>query len=184
MTDQNQKPENQPAFPDEELKKLKQQKDWAYSERNKLVALVSTKFPASLERHPEEDKDWEDDWRWIVFIQLPTGQVSWHIHDSELPLFGHLQREEGVFWDGHTNDEKWNRVREFIKNDHAPTVTISLNEYRMQKRRLWDFFAAHALNGLLSNSAYDLATCETEKAEEAGSLADAMLAERAKRGIK
>jgi hypothetical protein len=94
-------------------------KDLAYSERNKLVSLLSKLFPASLERHPEEDKTWEDDWRWIVFIQLPTGQVSWHIHDSELPLFDHLPREQGVKWDGHTNDEKWDRVSKFIAKDEC-----------------------------------------------------------------
>ena len=94
----------------EEIEALKKQKDLAYSERNKLVALLSKLFPASLERHPEEDKDWEDDWRWVVYIQLPTGQVSWHIHDSELPLFDHLPAHQGVKWDGHDNSLKWLRT--------------------------------------------------------------------------
>lgn len=94
----------------QEIETLKKQKDLAYSERNKLVALLSKLFPASLERHPDEDKDWEDDWRWIVFIQLPTGQVSWHIHDSELPLFDHLPANQGVKWDGHDNNLKWIRA--------------------------------------------------------------------------
>lgn len=89
---------------------LKTSKDLAYSERDKLVALLSKLFPASLERHPEEDKDWENDWRWIVFINLPTGQVSWHIHDSEISMFNHLKRKLGVKWDGHTTEEKWKRV--------------------------------------------------------------------------
>jgi hypothetical protein len=95
-------------------------KNHAYHERNMLVAALSRLFPASLERHPEEDLNWEDDWRWIVFIKLPCGTegatdvfkvASWHIHDSELPLFDHLDREYGKFtWDGHTTEEKYERL--------------------------------------------------------------------------
>ena len=92
------------------LQDAKGAKDGAYAERNKLVAALSKLFPASLERHPEEDTTWEDDWRWIVFIDLPTGQASWHLHDSELPQFSHLTRGAGRKWDGHTNAEKYDRL--------------------------------------------------------------------------
>lgn len=89
---------------------LRTQKDGAYSERDRLVSALSKLFPASLERHQPEDDDWEDDWRWIVFIELPAGQASWHIHDSELPLFGHLKRNQGRLWDGHSTNEKYRRL--------------------------------------------------------------------------
>ena len=89
---------------------LKLQKDDAYAERDKLVTALANLFPASLERHPEEDRNWEDDWRWIVFIELPTGQATWHIHDSELPMFDHLQRNAGLKWDGHTTEQKYDRL--------------------------------------------------------------------------
>ena len=94
----------------EKIAALEAAKNGAYSERNKLVAAMSKLFPASLERHPSDDKSWEDDWRWIVFIDLPSGQASWHLHDSELPQFAHLKREVGRKWDGHTNDEKYERL--------------------------------------------------------------------------
>lgn len=105
-------------------------KDGAYSERNALVAALSRVFPGVLSRHPDEDESWEDDWRWIVFIDIPviryltfgdqrngpgphyvieSKQASWHIHDSELPLFSHLPREQRV-WDGHTTEEKYARL--------------------------------------------------------------------------
>ncbi len=86
-------------------------RDAAYTERNRLVAHLSRIYPACLERHPEEE-EWDDDWRWIVFIDSPEGQLSWHIHDSELGLFGHLlQRGSGnVKWDGHTTGEKYDRL--------------------------------------------------------------------------
>ncbi len=86
------------------------EKDGAYRERNALVAALSKLFPAWLERHPHEDTEWEDDWRWIVFISLPTGQVSWHIHDSELSSFRHLWARREGSWDGHTTEEKYRRL--------------------------------------------------------------------------
>lgn len=85
-----------------------QAKDGAYSERNALVCLLSKVFPSVLGRHPM-DEEWEDDWRNIVFINLPTGQASWHIHDSELSNFRHLYMST-TKWDGHTTEEKYKRV--------------------------------------------------------------------------
>lgn len=93
----------------QQVQALERQKNDAYHERDKLVAALSKMFPASLERHPAEE-EWEDDWRWIVFVELPTGQATWHIHDSELPMFKHLLRETGLRWDGHTTDEKYQRL--------------------------------------------------------------------------
>lgn len=91
-----------------EVRRLTKVKDGAYAERNLLVAALSKIFPASLERH--EGVDWEDDWRWVLFVDLPAGQASWHIHDSELPNFAHLPRNAGRRWDGHTNEEKYRRL--------------------------------------------------------------------------
>lgn len=96
---------------------LEEWKNRAYSERDKLVAALSKLFPASLELHPENEA-WEDDWRWIVFIDLPTGQATWHIHDSELPMFDHLPRLAGRKWDGHTTEEKYQRLADLqVKDD-------------------------------------------------------------------
>lgn len=134
---------------------LKREKDNAYWERNQLVAALSKMFPSHLAKHPEEDKDWEEDWRTIVVVYLnadddvnknfrvsertvtkimgsPYYQLTWHIHDSEIPLFDHLTyqtilNDEQVniqnqvtsydwqntkfIWDGHTTEEKYRRLR-------------------------------------------------------------------------
>ncbi|MBW7995325.1 MAG: hypothetical protein FVQ81_01890 [Candidatus Glassbacteria bacterium] len=87
-------------------------KNSAYSERNKLVAALSKFLPSYLGKHPDSDLDWEDDWRWIVFINAPNGQLSWHIHDSELQLFNHLDTDNNAVWDGHTTEEKYIRLAE------------------------------------------------------------------------
>ena len=94
------------------LADLENAKNAAYAERNKLVALLSKLFPSCFGRHEEEDMTWEDDWRWIVYITLPTGQCSWHIHDSDLPMFSHLKQGD-VKWDGHTTEEKYKRIADF-----------------------------------------------------------------------
>lgn len=85
-------------------------KDGAYRERDRLVAALSKLFPSYLARHPA-DEPWEEDWRWIVYVDLPTGQASWHIHDSELDWFSHLRRQaHEVAWDGHTTEQKYARL--------------------------------------------------------------------------
>lgn len=86
-------------------------KDLAYWERNQLVLYLTKLFPSWLERHPNEDVNWEHDWRNIVFIQFPEGLFSWHIHDFEFDYFNHLSFKEGNSWDGCTSEQKYNRLR-------------------------------------------------------------------------
>ena len=99
-------------------------KDNAYYERNQLVEALSKIYPAWLGWHRE--KDWEDDWRNIVYIKIPTRepclkqvqggyeanfkrQLSWHIHEDDLKYFSHLK--DGLEkWDGHTTEEKYRRL--------------------------------------------------------------------------
>lgn len=149
-----------------EIETLKKQKDGAYFERNQLVSALSKLFPAHLAKHPEEDKEWDYDWRTIVVIKLPVSmckdeaerhyevrhtdhergqrliagsneiglgrkldpaeepiekgyyQLSWHIHDSEIPLFDHLTYQ-AFEWDGHLNEDKYRRLRLLDKQKQA-----------------------------------------------------------------
>lgn len=80
--------------------------DAVYQERDQLVAALSKIYPAHLSWHEGE---WEDGWRNIVCIHGPTGQLTWHIHDDEVPLFAHLTAEPG-HWDGHSTEEKYQRL--------------------------------------------------------------------------
>jgi len=94
--------------------------DNSCAERDKLVALVARMalelgFFAGIGKHEDKPGEvWEDDWRNIIFIDLPTGQVSWHIHDSELPMFDFLP-EYKKKWDGHDTEEKYRRVVEMLQ---------------------------------------------------------------------
>lgn len=100
-------------------------KDRAYWERNQLVSALSKIYPSWMELHPIEDKDWDKEWRHIIFIEIPSlndrpqdwkglykinQQLSWHIHDDDVCYFKHLKIKPGNSWDGHTTDEKYWRL--------------------------------------------------------------------------
>lgn len=95
-----------------QVTELRQLLNVVYAERNALVCALSKIFPASVERHEvkEGEEPWDPAWMWVVVIDLPTGQASWHIHEKELEGFEHLAREVGRKWDGHTTVEKYNRL--------------------------------------------------------------------------
>lgn len=77
-----------------------------YAERNRLVAALSKLYPA----HLAKDVDQEPEWSNVVCVHLPTGQVTWHVPESELPRwFSHLSMEMGHY-DGHTTEEKYERL--------------------------------------------------------------------------
>lgn len=78
-----------------------------YDERNAAVVLcVGYAMRAGYEagfRIDEEEAAWP-----VAFIELPTGQVSWHL--PEFPLE----------WDGHQREEKYRRVKEFVLDVRYP----------------------------------------------------------------
>lgn len=102
-----------------EVERLRAQKDGAYYERNRCVAALARMalalgWKAGVGQHPAEDTAWEDDWRTIIFIDLPTGQASWHFHDSERHLLAGLPAYGGR-WDGHNTEEKYDRLHEVLR---------------------------------------------------------------------
>ncbi len=86
--------------------------DAAYHERNQLVALLSRMFPSGIKKTVIEG--WDPEWHNCVYIDLPTGQASWHYHDREMNLFEHLPPYEGE-WDGHSTEEKYERIATLVK---------------------------------------------------------------------
>jgi hypothetical protein len=88
-----------------------------YKERNLCVALIADMalelgLTVGIKNHQGEE--WEDDWRNVLFIELPTGQVSWHIHTSEMVNFLQIPKYEGI-WDNHTTEEKYKRIVEMLQ---------------------------------------------------------------------
>lgn len=58
---------------------------------------------------PEEGLDWP-----IVCIELPTGQVTWHLAKMDFDQLGleRLEKVDARRWDGHPTSEKYRRLRE------------------------------------------------------------------------
>jgi hypothetical protein len=86
---------------------MEQRKDAAYLERNQVVAALAKCFPSGIARTAIEG--WSEDWHGCVYIDLPTGQASWHFHDSHAYLFVGLPAYTGT-WDGHDTPEKYRRL--------------------------------------------------------------------------
>ncbi len=87
--------------------------DAVYSERAQLLAVLCTVFPASLERHT--GTVWGEDFAWIVIVDFPTGQGSWHLAACDLPHFDHVPRLQGRTWDGHSTPEKYARLQQLTR---------------------------------------------------------------------
>lgn len=83
---------------------IEQDMNAVYSERNQIVAALSKLFPSYWFRDGEFP-DWS-----VVCISLPTGQVTWHIPAHEMLQFFRHVGERANDWDGHTQEEKYNRL--------------------------------------------------------------------------
>jgi hypothetical protein len=76
-----------------------------YRERHHLIAHLAALYPAVLDHNADPDNPgWP-----VIFIGLPTGQVSWHINPADLDLFAHVPART-AHWDGHTTAEKYQRL--------------------------------------------------------------------------
>jgi hypothetical protein len=97
------------------LEEMRERKDDAYHERNQCVALIvrmalQLGLNAGVGFHEDKTgEEWDPEWRTIVFIDLPSGQVSWHLHDSQKYLIKDLPVYFSP-WDGHDTPEKYRRV--------------------------------------------------------------------------
>lgn len=99
------------------IRRLEERKDGAYEERNQCVALIARMalfmgWCAGLKRTAIDG--WDNEWHGCVYIDLPTGQVSWHFHDSHAHYFAGLPPYDGP-WDGHDTPEKYCRVNAALK---------------------------------------------------------------------
>ena len=82
-------------------------KDEAYRQRNVLVAAIARLYPSGIRRTNIEG--WSEDWHGCVYIDLPSGQISYHYHDSQSALFSALPTYTKD-WDGHDKEAVENRL--------------------------------------------------------------------------
>jgi hypothetical protein len=76
------------------------------------VALLARLFPSG--KAITSIEDWDPEWHHCIYIDLPTGQASWHVHESQIKQFENLP-SYAKEWDHHTSAEKYQRILEFIK---------------------------------------------------------------------
>ncbi len=91
----------------EEIERQRGGKDEAYRERNYLVAALARLFPSGIRK--TAIPGWEVDWHGCVYIDLPSGQISYHYHDSQDYLFDGLAAYTKD-WDGHDKDAVHDRL--------------------------------------------------------------------------
>ena len=82
-----------------------------YRERHHLIAHLAASYPAVMVLNADPD---EPDWP-VLFITLPTGQVSWHIAPADMDLFRHVPLGQAE-WDGHDVKEKYERLDEHTRS--------------------------------------------------------------------
>lgn len=82
-----------------------------YWERNQLVAYLTHTHAAYIYSENNKEIKWEGSY-FLVFIILPEGQASWHVHKDELKYFAHLSLLN-LPWDGHTTEQKYKRMRAY-----------------------------------------------------------------------
>lgn len=85
--------------------------DAVYRERSHLTAHLAADYPSVLVDGADPDApNWP-----VLFVKLPTGQVSWHINPEDRDLFSHVRRTmanmpDAPAWDGHDTAEKYRRL--------------------------------------------------------------------------
>lgn len=82
--------------------------DTLYRERAGLAAYLAAEYPSEWCEDPENGEDWK-----ILYVHTPAGQMSWHIASIDWDLFPHVSKSNHTaefLWDGHTTDEKYQRL--------------------------------------------------------------------------
>lgn len=100
------------------MRTLQSQLNGSISERQHMLAALSKFVPAGIALDANaQDPQWQN----IVFLELPTGQGVWHIHDSDLPLFAHLKPYAGQY-DGHDFAVKYQRLDALVAKGSIITL--------------------------------------------------------------
>lgn len=80
-----------------------------YRERAMLVRVLAEWYPSTI-KIDENEPDWP-----IIYIELPTGQVSWHIAKEDMEIYASVRKNDETFrYDGHTTGEKYRRLMDYV----------------------------------------------------------------------
>jgi hypothetical protein len=100
-------PEHWQPFRKPTVVDVEAERDGAYRERAHLVAHLASLYPSHIGLTDPNAPDWA-----VVTVETPTGQMTWHIAATDLGLFEHVERSLDPVWDGHTTEQKYERLRQ------------------------------------------------------------------------
>jgi len=93
----------------ERAEQAEQERDGAYRERNRTVALAAAGLAETVVIAPAPDVD-EPGWQ-ILYASLNGRQASWHFGPRDADLIAHFEHvpadDPRARWDGHTTEEKY-----------------------------------------------------------------------------
>lgn len=85
-----------------------------YEDRARLIAFLSALYPSVLTRDEEAVPGW-----WVVFVDTPSGQLTWDVAPEHMEHFGHVERvaptDMRALWDGHTRQDRNDRIDDLIE---------------------------------------------------------------------
>ena len=121
-----------------DINRLTAERDGAYRERAHLLAwLAFLHAPVSV-LAPAIDID-DDGWH-LLFLTVAGRQLSWHIAPRDVELFNHVERVEWsdprAAWDGHTTDDKYQRIRTMPWEETRDAARQALGEEPQNVSRL------------------------------------------------
>lgn len=70
-----------------------------------LLPVPKCSVDGNMREHWVNTTVWEPQWGVVAFIELPTGQISWHLDSGNYK------------YDNHSDSDKWKRVSEYIGGD-------------------------------------------------------------------
>lgn len=77
-----------------------------YRERAHLTRHLASIYTSRISFNDPSEPDWG-----VLYIDTPEGQLSWHISPDDMYLFIGIPVVNDFMWDGHTTEEKYERLR-------------------------------------------------------------------------
>ena len=116
---------------------LESAKDNAYWERNQLVAALSKIFPAYLSKHDETDKEWDKDWRTIVYILIPASMAELPMTSDNISYETIVIEHMNGTANGETKDKTYLQLSWHI-HDREISMFDHLRYYGNKFMPMWD----------------------------------------------
>lgn len=93
----------------------------AYTERTIAAVLLAKAALAAGGKAgvgKDDNEDWDDEWRVVLYVDTPAGQFSWHIAPNDQHMLEDIPAYGGK-WDGTFNSKNPESVKAWPKKEFA-----------------------------------------------------------------